>query len=197
MSDERPSRAEKLKLFEQGFDLVAFKDLPPEHQMAMAWYMAVDGEAWDDVIDWDSIKFPKGIGNSDDPRWHETRKQVVADNMQSFIEKYGDREFGIATWPAKDLVTSVAGDDFAKEEGYSFDRLWANYQKPVENYFVTSHPKDRLWPVIMSNHDDETLQDGWHRFHLYVANGHEDIPVIFYPEAWHYELKAQLNGPRP
>jgi hypothetical protein len=41
MSDEKPKRIEKLNLFEQGFDILPYRDLPVAYQMAMAWYMAV------------------------------------------------------------------------------------------------------------------------------------------------------------
>jgi hypothetical protein len=67
----------------------------------------------------------------------------------------------------------------------------------MKDYFATSYPIEDRWPVIMSPFEDETFQDGWHRFHIYVANGHPDIPVIFYPENWHHEMKAEMAAGTP
>jgi hypothetical protein len=56
----------------------------------------INGEAWDDIVDHDAVKFPKGVKTSDHPLWHQTYKRVVAEHLPQFIEQYGDEEFGIA-----------------------------------------------------------------------------------------------------
>ncbi len=197
MSGERPKREEKLNLFEQGFEIVPYRDLPTAYQMAIAWYMAINGEAWDDVINHDKVNIPEDVENSDDPRWHEGYKKAVTDHLPKFVKKYGKIEFGIATWTAESLISSISGDDTFKEDGIDLGGTRAAFHKPMQNYFTTEYPMENRWPVIMSSFEDETFQDGWHRFHIYVANGHEDIPVVFYPEDWHFEMKAEIDARTP
>lgn len=196
MSDKSHIRPEKLSLFEQGFEFIKYRDLPKSHQMAMAWYMAVDGEAWDDIIDYEKV-LPKGVNNSDGIRWHNAFKEALEELLPVFIERYGDVEFGIATWNADLLIASISGDDVYKEDGIGFEEARASFSKPIRNYITDSYPREGRWPVIMSNSDDETLQDGWHRFQIYVSNGHDDIPVIFYPEEWHRALKSDMEAAFP
>jgi hypothetical protein len=197
MTSKDEMRPEKLSLFEQSFEFVRYRDLPTSHQLAMAWYMAVNGEAWEDVIDHDKVEIPEDVENSDDPRWHVGYKAAIESLLPKFVKKYGKVEFGVATWSTESMITSIAGDDTFKEDGVDIDATRAYFKAPMQNYFRTTYPEADRWPVIMSNHEDGTLQDGWHRFHIYVANGHSNIPVIFFPEEWHRELKADMEAPRP
>lgn len=197
MTSESENRLEKRGLYEQGFEFVKFRDLPTPYQMAMAWYMAVNGEAWDDVIDHDKVQMPEDVENSDDPRWHIGYKAAIEALLPKFVKKYGNVEFGVATWSTDSMIASIAGDDAFKEDGVDIEGTRATFQSPVQNYFRTTYPENDRWPVIMSSFEDETLQDGWHRFHIYVANGHSDIPVIFFPEEWHRQIKADMEAARP
>jgi hypothetical protein len=196
MTVEKPARPEKLNLYQQGFDFVEFRDLPVPYQMAMAWYMAVDGEAWDDIIDYDAVEIPDDAQQGDhshDAAYKATLRKLLPE----FVAQYGDVEFGVATWSTEDLIASIAGDDGFREEEPDIEGTRSNFAEPIKGYFTTRYPETDRWPVIMSNEDDETLQDGWHRFHIYVSNGHKDIPVIFYPEEWHREFKASMEAARP
>ncbi|TLX16072.1 hypothetical protein [Rhizobium sp. MHM7A] len=197
MTSEDERRPEKSSLYEQGFEFVKYRDLPTPYQMAMAWYMAVNGEAWDDIIDHDEIGMPDDVENSDDPRWHACYKAALENLLPKFVKKYGKVEFGVATWDTESLIASIAGDDTFKEDGVDIDGTRSWFKTPMQNYFTTSYPEKDRWPVIMSGFEDETFQDGWHRFHIYVANGHSDIPVIFFPEEWHRDLKAEMEAARP
>ena len=44
---------------------------------------------------------------------------------------------------------------------------------------VPDHGPDQRWPVLLSDNDEETLVDGWHRLHSYLRAGHADIPCVF------------------
>ncbi len=192
----KPLRAEKLELFEQGFEIIPFRDLPASHQLAMAWYMAIDGEAWIDIIDYD--KLDRDHGNITDEGARRKAYATELENyMPAFIAQYGDVEFGIALWPVNSLIKSIAGDEgFERFQG-DIGALRADYETPIQQYFRTSYPAENRWPVIMSSFDDETLQDGWHRFHIYVSLQHSDIPVIFYPQEWHRDMKAEMEVVQP
>lgn len=196
MSNEHDIRAEKLALYQEGFEFMKYRDLTKSYQLAIAWYMAVNGEAWDGIIDHDEV-IPDDVENSDDPRWHACLKVALEELLPKFVKKYGKVEFGVATWSTDNLLACVAGDDTFMEDGHDLEGTRAWFKTPVQNYFMTSYPETDRWPVIMSEFDDETLQDGWHRFHIYVVSGHQDIPVVFFPEKWHHEFKASMGSPRP
>ena len=196
MSSELDRRQDKLQLFEQEFEIIKFRDLPVQCRMAVVWHMAVDGDAWSDVIDHDVLPLPEGEPD-DYTAWDRIYKKVIEELLPQFAMKYGDIEYGFAIWDTNSLLKAIAGDEGFQEYGIEGTRT--HFQAPIQGYHTTEYPDTDRWPVIMSDSDYETIRDGWHRFHIYVSNGHADIPVIFHPEEWHYELKAQnqakFSGP--
>jgi hypothetical protein len=192
VSTGKPARTEKASLYELGFEIIPFRDLPREHQMAMAWYMAIDGEAWEGVIDWNGINMPGDPDTITIEERDSFNRRVLEEHLDQFIATYGDVEFGIATWPTNRIIESIYGDDDKPGEDETLAAVYAYYQEPITGYHVVEYPKEKRWPVIMSGLDEETLQDGWHRFKIYASNGHQDIPVMFYPKEWHYELRETL-----
>lgn len=191
----------KRELFDNDFEILKFRDLPAPYQMAMAWYMAIDGEAWCDVLDGvDVVPYENSFSN---PVYHETWKKNLEQKMPEFVNLYGDVEFGIGQWPTADLVRSIAQDEpFISEQ--SEDETIAEYAKDhplgssMHGYYKSEYPEEGRYPVILSSFDDETLEDGWKRFSLYTRSGYESTPVIFYPEDWHYDLlrEREVSPPR-
>lgn len=192
MHNQEQTQPDKACLYQQGFEFSKYRDLPDHYQMAMAWYMAIDGEAWCDIIDYDKL-IPRKLNTIDLQTLHSRYKEELRRLLPKFIEVYGEVEFGIAKWSTDSLLTSIAKDDAFVEDGRTPDETKILFREPIKGYYTTNHPESNRWPVILSNHNDETLQDGWHRFHIYVSAGHEDIPVIFYPTDWHRELKAEMD----
>lgn len=182
---------EKEILFNSHFEILKFKDLPKPFQLAMAWYMAVDGEAWSDV--WGDIELPHWSNSFSNPRYHVEMRSLLESALPSLIDKYGDDEFGIGHWPTKDIIRSIAHDESIIEY-QSTEQTINSYKKgreigpALKGYYRSSYTEEDRWPVIISNFDDETLQDGWKRFSLYTQSGYAETPVIFYPNEWHYEL---------
>lgn len=194
MDIDNHKRPDKTQLYEQGFEIVKFRELPMSHQMAICWHMTVDGSAWSDVIDYDKHSMPDSADSSD-AILDKAHKSILQQHMPDFLDRYGDLEFGVATWKTNALLETVASDEGFSDMG--LDRTREHFQQTITGYHITAYsPVDR-WPIIMSDEDYETIHDGWHRFQIYVSNGHTDIPVIFHPSEWHRDLKISLEASGP
>lgn len=167
------------------FDLLPFRELPLPYKMAIAWYMAIDGDAWSDVID--GIPFTDhDAGQSE---FHTYWKQALVDRMPQFDEAYGDVHFGVTTIATEDVLASIARDDVNVAEGIDLDEVRNRYASGGKHSAYPDHGPNDRWPVVLSSHDDETLQDGWHRFGAYAGAGHLDVPAFFYPDDRHFAMK--------
>lgn len=191
----------KRELFDNDFEILKFRDLPAPYQMAMAWYMAIDGEAWCDVLDGiDVVPYENSFSN---PIYHETWKKHLEQKMPEFVDLYGDVEFGVGLWPTADIAKTIAADEHIIADTPE-DVTIASYAKgrplgtSMQNYHKHEYPEEGRYPVILSSFDEETLQDGWKRFSLYARSGFEMTPVIFYPREWHYDLlrEREVSPPR-
>lgn len=162
------------------YEIVAFRDLPQEHRLAMAWYMAVDGEAWADVFeDLPEDADCPDIGEDRDG-WAAFWLAALRERMPRIDDMHGDVEFGMATVPMDRMVAAIEADPDMAQEGVT------SYRDTVMSRDGSvAHGTAARWPVILSTSDDETLQDGWHRMASYVRSGCSDVPCLFYPEERH------------
>lgn len=115
----------------------------------------------------------KAIGVLSDASDFYTPPEIAGDVFQ-------ETEAILVEIPLKDIIKAIEASQWFKEEGYAdFWRYHDNYKcSDVPNYGAT----DR-WPVILANKKlDEVLLDGWHRFHSYVAAGHDTIPVMVFDD---------------
>ena len=158
-----------------------FQDLPQESQLAMLHYMAIDGEAWEitdgleSVIDhhqsylrggWPSLR---SMG-----KWNG----ALATELPFYVNKYGRRWFGyIANLRIADLCDAVMQDDDMEEFSRDFTAYHLWYMQNAEK----NPAPDPCWPVILSGFPNETLQDGWNRFHQYVERGLKNCRALWYP----------------
>lgn len=83
-----------------------------------------------------------------------------------------------ATMPVEHLKRKVMKDpDIHESFGNDFDAYHKWY---MEHGSVPMH-KER-WPIVLQHPDLESslgpIEDGWHRFHSYVAQGDKTIPVL-------------------
>lgn len=168
------------QLLAGSYDIRRYEDLPRPHQLALAHYMAVDGEAWDNFF-----KLPAGRNSK------EAICKALAKALPQYVDKYGRVQFGLARLTTPALMRSVVGD--AEIDSYWHDwRAYHQWYLNAESGPDVNHPSRNRWPVILSSFDDETLQDGWHRLHCYVRQGARSIPAVFYPQPRH--LRAAGNG---
>jgi hypothetical protein len=193
-------------------ELVAFRDLPLPYRMALVHYKAVDGTAWEvsgflDEVSMDPFVPPKGRERLPEAelaalrlahrrRWQDQVRQGMETAMPAFVEAYGDQMFGVASVPVKAAKAHVmALGDLAADWSGDWDAYHAWYAGQGD---VPDHPRDGRWPAIMSSFGDEAFEDGWHRFHSYVAAGDADIPVVFHPDERHFRMKGmEMDGAAP
>lgn len=159
------------RLLSDGYDIRPFRALPSPHKLALAHYMAIDGEAWSDAL-------PDGLGHPTDAR----KRQVLLDCMPQFDQLYGDTLFGVALLDSQRVRDAImetveVAQDFAD---------WAAYHAwYTQAGSMPAHGTEDRWPVLLSDWEGEALQDGWHRVHCYLARHDADIPAVFYPRERH------------
>lgn len=137
-----------------------FRELPLEAQMAVAQYFGVDGEAWPEPV------YP-----------------VTREQLPGLVKTYGDVVFGYVEVPLDALTAEVMEDDDLKDAfGSDFEAYHSWYMNDAGPKFSPGKKgkyKSDRWPVFLSCYDDETLQDGWHRFHCYYARGVTLVPCLY------------------
>lgn len=144
-----------------------FEDLPVPYQLAIVFFMAVDGDAWD------RVDLPLLT--------EENQHAVLTEMLPMYREMYGNTVFGVATLSTAALQASVMADPEIADSFAS----WDEYHRAYLSGGAPEHPETDRWPVILSDEDSETLRDGWHRFHSYVRDGAVEIPVVFFPRMQH------------
>jgi hypothetical protein len=160
------SRRNQRLIREFGGEVMPYRDLPRPAQLAMAWYMAVDGEAWE--LPPEYPPYVTGL--------REIKKNFSG-MLSWFVKTYGKRKFGYVEIPADVLIESIMEDPEIKEQFKGFEDYHRWY---VRQGHMPDHESRNRWPVILSHDDEETLQDGWHRFHEYVRQGARVIPALYY-----------------
>jgi hypothetical protein len=168
---------------------VAFKDMPFEYQFALAWYMAVDGEAWilpeeynpsDKYRDSNYFRYIKGVA--------EEFKKV----LPIIVKEHGDKKFGMLRVPMKDFTKILwerhkevdGGDDNMPEvEGNQKDfKTYHKWYMKSRGEECKNHTSNK-YPSILADESwkEEMIQDGWHRFHVYVQRGVKKMPLVYFP----------------
>jgi hypothetical protein len=143
--------------------VIYFKSLSMPNKLAISWYMAVDGCAWDNSM------FILTSSNV------QLKKKLKAAINNYYDETYGDTKFGVINIPVevcKQEVMKHLKGDFKTFEDY---HIWY-----MNDCGVDKHTKKDAWPCILSDFDDEFFQDGWHRFHRYIELKMSKIPCICY-----------------
>lgn len=155
------SKSGKVRLLKKyGGQVVDFAHLPQPYQLSIAHYMAVDGEAWEAPSVTHQRKGP----------------QQLLKDLPMLIKKYGKKKFLIAELPTDVVVEEInKGLALIGEEKYP-----PRNPRYAVGKFRERHPLDNRWPSIISNHEDEFLQDGWNRFGVYYHRGDTTIPLIMY-----------------
>lgn len=165
------------KLINAEFVIEPFRILPDPHRRAIVWYMAYDGDAWSDVLEFD--------------QGFEEASEMTNEFLEHANDLFGGVEFGHGIVTTSDLVSLIRTDKTYIEIGE--DKFFRN---------IIQHPEQGLkqrYPVIFSDWSDEdenatTLTDGWTRMITYVNRGYDLIPAVFIPEEHHYQLLAELKS---
>ena len=161
------SKRNKALAREFGGRVMPFRNLPRPAQLAIAHYMAVDGEAWELPGEY----APNTVSAQKIRRDFERM-------LNFFVKKYGSKKFGYVEIPTEALIEAVMDDDEIRDVYTDFEDYHHWF---VSHGYMPRHGPRGRWPVILSEFEDETLQDGWHRFHHYVRQGARMIPAVYYP----------------
>ncbi len=153
------SKRNKRLIAQYGGKVMPYRDLPVPAQLAIGWYMTVDGEAW---------KVP--------PDFSERPLKAV---LPWLVRRYGSTRIGYVEIPTKALMDVISEDEEFGERGIrDFDDY---HEWFISQGGMPDHPRKGRWPVILSSFEEETLQDGWHRLHDYYSKGAKKIPAVYFP----------------
>ncbi len=134
----------------------AFKNLPPEAKKAVVVYMFGARADVKEVEDEDGRSF----------------SSIVKE-----FEKYNkNAPFEIVIIPTE-VLAQKAIDEANVRDGANFKspKEWHDHYVKYEE--LPQHKK--IWPLLGGD-EDEVIQDGWHRLHLYYENGVKNIPVVYF-----------------
>ena len=161
------------KLIGRDFNITPFAELPRSHQLAIAFHLVVDVQRWDTS--------PLELPVSGGPRSKALLNDLLSRALPRYIQRYGETKAGVACMPRSRLEAAVLADP---EIADSF-KSWAEYHRwYCDQGDVPTHSNNERWPVLLSRRDDETIQDGWHRFHSYTRDGVAEIPAVFDAEGF-------------
>jgi len=86
--------------------------------------------------------------------------------------------FGLAQIPVEELKTLYMNMPDIASHFTSFDDYHAWYIAGEEEELMNKYTE--LWPVLLSSDwEDEALDDGNHRFHVYIERGIDPIPAMY------------------
>ena len=159
-----------------------YRNLPLHFQRAIAFYMAVDGEAWDiPNTNWRNHPYWKTDRhtNKDRDNYDAYLFRRMIRNMPFLITKYGHKKFGMGEIPSDILATEMIKDGWPDPKIKTLDqyREWL-----LKNMGIENHPIINRWPVILDSdhYGNSVLQDGYTRFSTYWLRGDKTIPVVYY-----------------
>jgi len=149
------------KLSKKYGKIVSFRNMPLGFKLAMIWYMGIDGEAWNIPEEFCKHKSEKKIQNT------------LKKNISYFDKEYGKKKFGIAFVPREEFELSLL-KNFKTNPETTYNDLTEFLTGDINLH------KDASWPVILSEFEDELIQDGWHRMDCYLSKKIKMIPCIYY-----------------
>lgn len=57
---------------------------------------------------------------------------------------------------------------------------WNNWEEYHQWYGENAKHSSAALPILVSDYNEEYIEDGWHRFHRYYDLGIEEVPVVKY-----------------
>ena len=153
---------------EHGGQVLPYAKLSKPSQLAMAFYMSVDGEAW---------PLPKAL--QDFPDLSRTPEFQAAFRRQRchYVRRHGCEAFGYVELPLQTAIDMVW---FCRDPGETHGSFEA-YHKWYKPFIEDKHSAKDPWPSIIDTGGETFLQDGWHRFHRYVDLKLKKLPFLYYP----------------
>lgn len=148
------------------FTITTFSALQLDTQASVAWMMSNDGGAWSDAFSPSDMLF-------------EQFKESYSRHQQAYIKAYGGERLGFVTLDAQVLMACVMQDPDVEDA-----ENWEEAAKILMGYFPGELISDASFPVILSDDEDQTLQDGWPRLCRNLQAGAQKIEAMFFPESF-------------
>lgn len=163
-----------------GGKIVKYKELPREHQLALAFFHSVDTDTWEFVNDkWATHPyFFKANPTSKDRENYDNYiyRAMVRGLKSHYVRWNGEYEIGTVEIPTSVIAQKIV------DSGYPNARVKTveNYKIWIEkNVTIPNHSLKNRWPIILDKMDG-ILNDGYHRFSKYLLRGDETTPCLYY-----------------
>lgn len=157
--------------------IVPASQLAPHEFLALYWYMAINGEAWTPSKQIAACLERNGIFSI---QGCQNIRRCLRNHLPSLLELHGSYLIGRTEIPLKVLKETIFKESpDIRGDFHSFE---AYHQWYLSMGDTPAYNRKDPWPVILSNFKNETLEDGWHRFHRYVQTGLDPIPALYYPK---------------
>ncbi len=135
-------------------------------QKAIIQWMAIDGEAWFELI-------PKELHELYKNGWNDAEWNFVIDAIN---KTQGSKSYTFAEVPTQLLTDCIANEHEEISEDYD---SWKEYHEYYLNGGdIPNHSSENRWPCIFRG-GEELIVDGWHRLHCYVRDNHQTIPLVY------------------
>jgi len=148
------------------FTITTFSALELDIQASVAWVMSNDGGAWSDAFSPSDMLF-------------EQFKESYPQHQLAFVKAYGGERLGFVTLDAQVLMECVMQDPDVEDA-----ETWEEAAETLMRYFPDESISDTSFPVILSDDEDQTLQDGWPRLCRNLQAGAQKIEAMFFPESF-------------
>ena len=153
------------------FSLHTFKQLGRPSQKAIIWRWAIECNDHP-LADLVLPKLPSKVDSpSDIP---ESLWDTFIKHGSEYFQDEMFRYMEIPTEAVQNIILSL--HDEISEDYES----WEDYQNFYGDRDVPNHPEVNRFPCLAPEGDLEVFEDGWHRLHSYVNQGHKTIPILEY-----------------
>ena len=135
-------------------------------QKAIIQWMAVDGDAWFDLI-------PEELHELYKNGWSDAEWCMVID---AITKTQGLKTYTFFEVPTKLLTDCIASshDDISED----FESWDAYHKWYISGGNIPKHSSENRWACIFCG-GGELIADGWHRLHSYVRDNHQTIPLVY------------------
>jgi hypothetical protein len=159
------------RILGSAYKVLPFRELERPYQLAIGRYMAIDGEAWADALPANAF-WPS----------REQQRKGLRRCLSKMVKLFGDELFGVALLPSAVMQAAIMESKELSEDFPNWEAYHAWYVNAGD---IPNHGRKDRWPVVLSDFEDEFMQDGWHRLHCYLKRGDDTIPAVFYPREHH------------
>ena len=147
-----------------------FTELPPSAQKAIVWRWAIECE--------------NPLGEKIEHLLADAPEQPfdLSEDVWLKINAIGGKHFGSAKFIYFELPTETVKNVVLTQHNDIKDDYtnWAEYKESYGTKDVPLHSMVNRLPCLAPIGDDEIFEDGWHRLHSYINQGHTTIPVLEY-----------------